>query len=89
MPQDSGLLLWTLLAALVLYGVHTIRRWRWMRFQQYAEYPQAGKPSFLMGHGLVLRHLFINTGDRRRHIGKLDLLTVGNLRSHGDRQTRL
>lgn len=57
----------TALALAVAYAVHTLRKWRWMRFEQYAGIPQPGPPSFVWGH-LKLLHGWIQRGDPRRHL---------------------
>ncbi|KAF3766941.1 hypothetical protein M406DRAFT_79478 [Cryphonectria parasitica EP155] len=60
-------ILWTALALLTVYCAQTLRRWKWKRLEQYADFPQLDKPSLLWGHLKVLNRLF-KKGDRRRHI---------------------
>lgn len=68
MLDKLGPILWTALALLVVYVVQTLRRWRYMRLQQFAEFPQLGKTSLIWGHMAALGKLF-KKGDPRRHIG--------------------
>lgn len=70
MLDDLEPLLWTALVLVVLYAAQTVRRWRWMRFEQFAQFPQPGKPSFVWGH-MKLLHELSQKGDPRRHIGAL------------------
>lgn len=60
--------LWTGLSLLGVYLVHTLRRWRYLRLKQFADFPQPAKPSFIWGHMALLDKL-IKKGDPRRHIG--------------------
>lgn len=68
MLDKLGPVLWTALALLAAYLVQTLRRWRHMRFDQFADFPQLGPPSFFWGHMKLLDEMF-RRGDPRRHIG--------------------
>lgn len=68
MPDKLGPILWTALALFVAYAFQTLRRWRYMRLYQFADFPQIVKPSLVWGHMAVLGKLF-KKGDPRRHIG--------------------
>lgn len=59
--------LWTILALVAVYTVKTLRKWRWMRFEQYGDIPQLGKPSLVWGHMKLLNE-WIQMGDPSRHI---------------------
>lgn len=61
-------LFWTALPLIAIYAVHILRKWRWMRFDQYADIPQLGKTSFVWGHMKLINELF-QKGDPRRHLG--------------------
>lgn len=68
MLDHLGPILWTALALVGVYAVQTLRKWRWMRYDQYADMPQLGKPSFVWGHMKLLNELS-QRGDPRRHLG--------------------
>lgn len=68
MSDKLGPVLWTILALLAVYIAQTLRRWRYMRLEQFAEYPQLAKPSPLWGHMRLIGELY-DRGDPRRHIG--------------------
>lgn len=74
MPDKLGPILWTALALFVAYAVQTLRRWRYMRLYQFADFPQIEKPSLVWGHMAVLGKLF-KRGDPRRHIGAPHILS--------------
>lgn len=81
MLDRYGPVLWTALALLVVYGVKTIRKWQYQRFQQYAGIPQPEKTSFVWGHLGLMGQLFKNAPDPRRHLDDVirDYLpSVGN-----------
>ncbi|KAJ4424043.1 hypothetical protein N0V82_001290 [Gnomoniopsis sp. IMI 355080] len=63
MLDNLGPILWTALALLAVYAVQTLRRWRY----KFAEIPQLGQPSLIMGHLLMLAKLFKKV-DPRTHI---------------------
>lgn len=73
MLDKYGPVLWTCLALLAVYGIQTLRRWRYIRLEQFADFPQLGKPSIVWGHMALLGKL-LKKGDSRRHIGKPRLL---------------
>lgn len=68
MLEQLGSFLRTALAIFGVYCVRTLWRWRWMRFKQFADFPQPGKPSLVWGH-LKLMNEISKKGDPRRHIG--------------------
>ncbi|KAH8780055.1 cytochrome P450 52A11 [Diaporthe sp. PMI_573] len=68
MLDKYGPVLWTALALLIVYGIKTIRKWQYQRFQQYADLPQPEKTSFVWGHLGFMGQLFKNAPDRRRHL---------------------
>ncbi|KAG8161305.1 hypothetical protein KVR01_009569 [Diaporthe batatas] len=67
MLDRYGPVLWTALAVFVVYGIRTIRKWQYQRFQQYADLPQP-KTSFIWGHLAFMGQLFKNAPDPRRHL---------------------
>lgn len=75
MLDKYGPVLWTALALLAIYAIQTLRRWRYMRLEQFADFPQPGKPSLVWGHMALLGKLF-KKGDPRRHIGGHHLLSA-------------
>lgn len=68
MLDKYGPVLWTALALLIAYGIRTIRKWKYQRFQQYADLPQPEKTSFLWGHMKLMGELFKKSPDPRRHL---------------------
>ncbi|KUI57502.1 hypothetical protein VP1G_04771 [Cytospora mali] len=70
MLDKLGPVLWTAIAILVAYCIHTLQRWRYNRFEQYADIPQLTKPSFLWGHMKTIGDL-ASKGDSRRHLDDL------------------
>lgn len=68
MLDKVGPVVWTAFALLAVYCVQTLRRWRYMRLEQFADFPQPRKPSLLWGHMRLLGEQF-KKGDPRRHIG--------------------
>ncbi|KAK7748673.1 hypothetical protein SLS53_000694 [Cytospora paraplurivora] len=71
MLDRFGPVLWTVVALVIAYSIHTLRRWRYLRFEQFADLPQPGKPSFIWGHIKKLADLARKKGDPRRHFDLL------------------
>ncbi|CAN8102244.1 unnamed protein product [Discula destructiva] len=72
MLDKYGPVLWTALALIAVYAAKTLRRWRYMRFEQFAGFPQLGKSSFILGHIALIGKL-VGKGDPRRHIDQVFL----------------
>lgn len=77
MLDKYGSVLWTALALLAVYAIRTLQRWRYMRLEQFADFPQVGKPSLIWGHLAVLAALF-KKGDPRRHVGERAMTPATN-----------
>ncbi|ROW01200.1 hypothetical protein VSDG_02719 [Cytospora chrysosperma] len=71
MLASFGPVLWTVIALLAAYCIHTLRRWRYLRFEQFADIPQPSKPSFIWGHMKTINDLANKGGDPRRHLDDL------------------
>lgn len=58
-----------ILAFIPLLGLYAYQRWRYWRYEQFADFPQPGKPHWKEGHWKWI-HEAIGAGDPRRSFGK-------------------
>lgn len=71
MLDRFGPIAWTVAALLAAYCIHTLRRWSYLRFKQFADIPQPSKASFFWGHMKTIGDLASKGGDPRRHVDDL------------------